>query len=117
MRDRETWAVLMSVVLVGCEQGPPWQEITDHAIPARWGHVAVYDATRDRMLVFAGQGADGQERSDVWALALASLRWQQVITSAGATPRSDLAAVLDPAGDRLITIDGREGLTTSISEA
>jgi N-acetylneuraminic acid mutarotase len=110
-------AVLMSAVVLGCEQGPPWQEITDHAIPARWGHVAVYDASRDRMLVFAGQGADGQQRNDVWALDLASLQWQQVATSAGPTPRTDLAAVLDPVGDRLIAVDGREGLTTSISEA
>jgi len=108
--------LLISVSVAGCEQGPPWQEIADRAIPARWGHAAVYDAKRDRMLVFAGQGADGKQRNDVWALDLASLQWQPVATTVGPAPRSDLAAVLDPLGDRLIAVDGREGLLTSISE-
>ncbi len=109
-------ALLLSVAFAGCEEGPPWQEVTDHSIEARWGHAAVYDARRDRMLVFAGQGANGRERNDTWALDLASLQWRPIATTGTPAPRSDLAAVIDPVGDRLIAIDGRQGLTTSISE-
>jgi hypothetical protein len=101
---------------VGCEGGPPWHEVTDQSSLPRWGHVAVHDAKRDRMLVFGGQGIDGRERNDVWALDLASLQWQEVPTSGAPSPRTDLAGVLDPGGDRLIVVGGRQGLATSIAE-
>jgi hypothetical protein len=46
--------------------------VDDAAGPsARWGDTAVYDGKRDRMLVFAGEGASG-ELADVWSFDLGS---------------------------------------------
>jgi N-acetylneuraminic acid mutarotase len=104
-----------AVIAAGCERGTPWQQIAEGPLPARWGHVAVYDAKRDRMLVFGGQSTSSL-LSDVWALDLATLAWQQVETHPGPSPRTNLAAVLDGARDRLVIIDGRVDVSTPLSD-
>jgi hypothetical protein len=107
--------LLGALAMVACERGTPWQEVPPGPLPARWGHVAGYDARRDRMLVFGGQSSSSL-LSDVWALDLATLTWQQVSTGQGPSPRTNLAAVIDAARDRLVIIDGRVGVSTPLSD-
>ena len=88
---------------------PAWTVLTPTGTPppARWAHVAIYDAARNRMVVFGGY--DGSvSRNDVWALTLdATPAWTQ-ITPAGPLPeaRTNVAGVYDTAGDRLVVFGG-----------
>jgi hypothetical protein len=107
--------LLLVLPAVACERGTPWQSVPTGPLPARWGHVAAYDAKRDRMLVFGGESASGL-LNDVWALDLSTLQWSQIDAAAGPTPRTNLAAVLDAARDRLVIIDGRVGINTPITD-
>lgn len=110
--------VLVLLVLSGCAlpaDAPAWEEITSAAPPERWGHAAVYDPARERMLVFGGDQRSGQ-RADVWALDLEARAWSELETLEGPGPRSDLANVLDVERDRWIVIGGRVGLGRSIDE-
>ena len=118
----KSWLRLGIIGVVGCSDGldpdaPAWSALSTDGVPARWGHVAVYDAARDRMLVFGGEGSDGQ-RSDLWALDLASRSWSPVDAAPGPapSPRTDLAGILDAPRDRLVLIGGRVGMATSIAE-
>ena len=82
---------------------------TGTAPPALQSASAVYDAVRDRMLVFGGW--DGTRlRGEVWALELETLVWSR-LDPQGPSPsaRRDAAAVLDPDGDRLIVWGGDDG--------
>jgi Galactose oxidase, central domain/Kelch motif len=106
--------------------GPMWTRVATDGVPARWGHVAVYDAKRDRMVVFAGDGLDSEteaenegataQRNDLWALDLTTLEWQPLAATNVPGPRTDLAGVMDTTNDRLVVIGGRVGFATSIDE-
>ncbi len=105
------------VVLHACglpADAPPWEE-AGVGPPERWGHVAVFDERRDRMLIFGGEQARGQ-LDDVWALDLGTLQWSEVATSGAPGPRSDMMSVLDVARDRWLMVGGRVGLASSIDE-
>jgi len=129
MKDHVALALL--VALASCNSpteaaGPTWLPIRTDGVPARWGHVAVYDALRDRMVVFGGDGLDSEseaefegstaQRNDLWALDLGTLGWQQLAASNPPGPRTDLAGVVDTTNDRLVVIGGRVGFATSIDE-
>jgi Galactose oxidase, central domain/Kelch motif len=110
--------LLALLALAGCNpldpNAPAWHQVDASPLRGRWGHVAVVDESRDRMLVFGGED-NGTKLADLWALDLATLTWTQ-IDAPGPGPRTDLAAVIDPLRDRLILIGGRVGLATSIDE-
>jgi Galactose oxidase, central domain/Kelch motif len=75
----------------------------------RDGHVAVYDPSRQRMVVFGGN--DGAELNDVWALSLgATPQWTQLSPS-GTPPsaRAQLAGIYDPVRDRMLIQGGDSG--------
>ncbi len=106
----------LALALAACSgvtdpSAPPWRRVASVGPAARWGHAAVYDAKRDRMIVFAGQSGGG-ELADVWALDLASETWTQLATGPGPAPRVNPAAVVDPTHDRMIVVGGRTGLAT-----
>jgi hypothetical protein len=123
-------ALAICVAALSCDgltdpNGPTWQEISTDGVPARWGHVAVYDPKRDRMVVFGGDGLslneqaefhDTAQRNDVWALDMTTLAWSRLPATNAPTPRTDLAAVLDADRDRLVVIGGRVGFASSIDE-
>jgi len=82
------------------------QLTTAGTAPARYGHNAVYDPVRDRMLVLFGY--DGGFRADVWQLTLGGTpTWSQVATI-GTPPsaRDFAAAVYDPLADRVVVVGG-----------
>jgi galactose oxidase-like protein len=83
-----------------------WHELGP---PARIGHAAVYDAARDRLLIFGG--GDPWPRADVWALDLASpVRWVQIVPDgAGPTGRSGHTTIYDPVQDRVLLFGGNDG--------
>lgn len=85
-----------------------WQRVVAGGPPmlARYGHSAVLDPARHRILVFGGT-AGGIAQNDVWALSLDPPIWTQ-LTPAGTPPpsQSSLRAVLDTDNDRLLVVGG-----------
>ncbi len=122
---------VLCVWLVACDApidsaGPTWQMVPQSVVPARWGQVGVYDARRDRMVVFGGDGLDSEseaefhgstaQRNDLWALDLGTLEWHELAATNPPGPRTDLAGVLDITNDRLVIVGGRVGFAASIDE-
>src|SRR5262249_46918603 len=101
----EVWALPLS-------GDPQWAQLeTSGAAPGqRWGHAAVYDPNRNRMIIFGGFD-NNFLLNDVWALSLGGTpTWTQLVP--GGTPpprRRSLAAIFDPAGDRMIVYGGYDG--------
>lgn len=97
----DAWALSL-----GCST-PAWTLLSSGG-PARTEHSAIYDPSRQRMLVFGGEDASGNLTSDVWALSLSGTpTWTQLTTS-GTAPcaRSGHTAVYDVANDRMIVFGG-----------
>jgi hypothetical protein len=67
----------------------------------------VYDAVRDRMVVYGGRDENGVFSSDVWALSLADGSWSR-LSPAGRSPlaRAEHTAIYDPESDRMIVFGG-----------
>ena len=89
---------------------PSWTRLAMGSKPAsRSGHVAVYDALLERMIVFGGNSAQGL-RNDTWELSLAGTPQWSLIQFEGLVeilPRVDATAVLDQAGRRMLVYGGR----------
>lgn len=89
---------------------PPysWTPIQAAGTPptARWGHTAVYDPVRDRMIVFGGAGPS--KHGDLWELTLSPAPAWHPLAAAGVPPaaRSEHTAIYDPAGDRMLVFGG-----------
>jgi hypothetical protein len=95
--------------------GPAWTELTPAGTPPlpRAGHKAIYDSSRDRMVLFGGDDGSGDPPGTTWALPFASSSWSELAPS-GNTPlgRHDHIAVLDTAGDRMLVFGGVVELPT-----
>src|SRR5262245_43566873 len=97
---------------------PMWSDLPTMGTPppGRYGHVAVYDPIRDRMIVFGGRNYFTQF-NDVWELSLSGTPTWSEITASGPVPpaRSHCTAVYDSAHDGLVMLggyaDGETGLT------
>jgi len=90
---------------------PAWTELTPDGAPpgGRYGHSAIYDPVRDRMVVFAG--AYGSCLDDAWALSLADPpAWTELMPD-GTPPsiRYLHSAIYDPARDRMLVFGGTDG--------
>jgi hypothetical protein len=90
---------------------PAWTQLTPSGTPpgGRWGHGAIYDPVRDRMVVFGGYGSG--YLNDVWALSLAGTpAWTQLAPS-GTPPnaRRYHSAIYDPVRDRMVVFGGYGG--------
>lgn len=101
---------LNDVWALSLDGAPHWTELIPSGTPPsrRFGHTAIYDPLRDRMLVFSGYGTFA---SDVWALSLGpSPAWTQISPS-GTPPegRYRHSAVYDPLRDRMIVFAGYKG--------
>jgi flagellar hook capping protein FlgD/galactose oxidase-like protein len=87
-----------------------WKRIVPRGVPPapRSWHLAVYDPTRDRMLVLGGVDSTGTLLGDLWALSLGpDPTWEEIVPSGVPLPplQGD-AAVYDPQGDRLLLYGG-----------
>jgi len=80
--------------------------------PARANHTAIYDSLRDRMVVFGGIDGAGSFHRDVWALALATTTWDEIVpTTPLPTMRTVASAVYDKPRDRMLMFGGYDGVT------
>ena len=90
-----------------------WEYVAATGPAMRHGHTAVFDAPRDRMLVFGGDDLYGfpAVHNDTWSLDFGSVpAWTQ-LTPSGSPPaaRYDHSAIVDPVGDRMIVFGGSTG--------
>lgn len=106
--SNEVWALSLAGT-------PAWSLLAPTGTPPFGSHgaTAVYDAARERMLVFGGKGWDGtfyREFNDVWALSLAAPAWTQ-LAPAGTLPSGRImhSAIYDPVRDRMIVYGGNNG--------
>ncbi len=99
----DAWALDLSGPLA-------WTQLTPAgaAPTARFGHEAVYDPVRDRMIVFGGY--DGAFQNDTWALSFAGTPTWTQLTPAGTPPstRDFPTLVYDPVADRVVMFGGNE---------
>ncbi len=81
---------------------------TELAFAPRQGQTAVFDAARNRVIVFGGEDASGF-RNDVWAFTLdGTPHWTQLAPQGAAPePRTQHCAVFDPVSNRMIVFGGR----------
>jgi hypothetical protein len=73
-----------------------------------FGHSAIYDPVRERMLVFGGIRPGGGASSHVWALSLGDVPTWTRLEVEGAAPsgRWDHVAIHDPVRDRMLVFGG-----------
>ena len=93
----DTWALSLS-------GNSAWTLLVPNVVPppARYGHSAIYDPVRPRMLVFGGANG-GTAFSDVWALPLVGPPAWTRLTPAGPPPPVVYhTAIYDPIGDRMV---------------
>src|SRR5262245_66358937 len=89
---------------------------SDLAPPERGGHAAIYDATRDRMVIFGGSHPSGgtSASDDTWTLRLApDLVWTRHDAAPAPPPRSvNITALYLPSRDDmpLVLEGGRYGV-------
>ncbi len=97
----DTWALSFGDTSVWRELVPPWPTQL-----VRYGHAALYDSLRDRMIVCGGYSSDPY-RSDVWELTFADTSWSPILNMGNSgSRRRFLTAVLDIAYDRAVIFGG-----------
>jgi galactose oxidase-like protein len=103
-RSNTTWRLPLS------GKGPFVQVATAGTKPAaRYGHAAIYDPIRQRMVVFGGNDGSQLMANDVWALSIdATPTWSQLLSSTDGHPtgRQNSHAVYDPVRDRMVILGG-----------
>ncbi len=91
---------------------PAWSALspTGTLPSAHYGHTALYDPTRDRMVVFGGYDGSGF-RNDVWALGLSGTPAWSALSPTGTLPagRDGHTAIYDPVRDRVVVFGGFDG--------
>jgi hypothetical protein len=85
-----------------------WTQLSPAGTPpsGRFGHSAIYDPVRDRMVVFGGYS--GSYFNEVWALSLADTPVWAQLSPSGTPPgaRSAHSAIYDPVRDRMVVFGG-----------
>jgi DNA-binding beta-propeller fold protein YncE len=99
----DVWALSLAP-----QGSPSWTEIQPGGTPPspRHGASAVYDSTRDRVLVYGGVASNGFS-SEVFALSLGTLpTWAPLSPLGNAPLRGSSAVAYEAAGDRLVVTQG-----------
>lgn len=112
MRSHSSWTVLGSVIFATVLLGGTAHAYTQGTwlnvgLPTdRDGHSAVYDAARDRMILFGGMA--GTRRNDVWVLPTSgAASWYQMwVEGTPPSPRDGHTTVFDTLNDRIIVFGG-----------
>jgi hypothetical protein len=92
---------------------PEWKTMNDvgNAPPGMYGMASIFDARRDRMIIFGGSTSDSYfgVHNDTWALNLraAQPEWHK-LTPTGTLPaaRRTMTSIYDPIRDRMIVYGG-----------
>lgn len=88
---------------------PTWTDLTPNHGPLPPGREyasAVYDAVRDRVIVFGGWSPSQLDMSDTWSMSFSDqLGWQEA-AGVHPTPRYAHAAVVDTRRDRMLVFGG-----------
>jgi hypothetical protein len=95
---------------------PQWAAIPISGPGKRWGHAAVYDSTRDQMIVFGGSTqTSGTLSKEVWVLhnVKTAPSWEQIQPPGGPSERCCMAVGYDPANQRMIVFGGFGGFGQS----
>jgi hypothetical protein len=102
-------AALNDVWTLSLGASPAWTPLTPTGTPpsGRYFASAVYDAKRDRMLVFAGRFSFNYS-NEVWALTLSGTPAWTLLTPSGTPPsaRASQVAIYDPIRDRMLMYGG-----------
>ncbi|TMQ74017.1 MAG: hypothetical protein E6K81_01645 [Candidatus Eisenbacteria bacterium] len=90
---------------------PAWTAIAPSGTPPgpRVSHTAIFDAPRNRMVVYGGSlGSDGTPTGEIWALALSGAPAWTALAPSGTAPiaRTAHAALFDPANNRMLVFGG-----------
>ena len=87
-----------------------WTEITAPGGPSsRWGHVAVFDSARGRLVVFSGQHSGGF-LNDTWVFDTLDNKWREVASAGdGPSQRYGSCAGYDSKGDLFYISHGFTG--------
>ncbi|MEO0182007.1 MAG: kelch repeat-containing protein [candidate division WOR-3 bacterium] len=86
-----------------------WTQIFPSGTPpvARDAHSAIFDPVNNRMIVFGGYDAGGNNFNDVWALNLNDTTWIQINPSGSPPPiRGAHTSIYDPIAHRMIVFGG-----------
>jgi len=109
----DTWTLSLAGASV------PWSPIeAEGAAPrGRWGHTAILDPARERMIVFGGVADDGSPLRDTWALSMqGEPAWTELFPVGTPPPGAQgYMSVYDPAGDRMIVTDGLDTWSLSLA--
>ncbi|HET7224997.1 MAG TPA: kelch repeat-containing protein [Candidatus Eisenbacteria bacterium] len=93
--------------------GGAWTPVAAQGTPpsARQRAGVVYDALRDRLLVFGGTTAGGACNNELWQLALSETpTWSPLApTGTPPDPREGMSLLYDQARDRLVLFGGHQG--------
>lgn len=86
-----------------------WAPVNPSGPAPRHTHSAIYDPTRDRMVIFGGV-TNGTRLADAWGLDLLTNTWTDLSPS-GPPPSNRYApvAVYDPSDDRMVVFGGYDG--------
>ncbi|HEY3217215.1 MAG TPA: kelch repeat-containing protein, partial [Candidatus Eisenbacteria bacterium] len=97
-----------SLALAGA---PAWSQLAPTGTPpaARYGHAAIYDPVRDRMVIFGGYVP--APANDAWSLSLAGTPAWSLLAPVGVAPQavSFPGAAYDPIRDRMVVTGGWNG--------
>jgi len=85
--------------------GPPaWRQIVTSQGPSkRFGHAAIYDPRRDRMVIACGVDSALQYLADTWAYDPGSESWTN-LAPGGPSPNGPTAGSYDAAGDQMVSV-------------
>lgn len=85
--------------------GVRWaQRFTATTPPARGGHAMAWDSNHDRIIMFGGHHASGEQLNDTWVFE--GNDWRQIQTPNAPSARFLPGAAYDPLRDRLVLFGG-----------
>jgi len=109
----DAWSLTLS--------GPPAWSLLEPAgspPPGHSSHTAIFDAARNRIVVFAGKPDSGLATSDLSVLTLGGTpAWSPIVKPLAPTAQAFHTSIYDPAGSRLIPFAGNTYFAGPINEA
>jgi hypothetical protein len=101
--QNDTWALALG-------EAPAWTHLAPGGTlpPGRFGHTAIYDEARDRLVVFGGENSQVAGMKDTWELPLGPAPTWRELAPAGSkpNPRSGQVAAYDRVWDRMVMFSG-----------